>query len=221
MSSHLYIHRSRCPVVRVEDQVLSSSVHHPMQGRTIVDHTFRIHWLRESCSTMRLMHGGTDLAMAFGTYIDWTGFDSFTSVIKDVYLPFVRKHKVKPESSLRVEVVASIADTPYLLLDDPVVGQMHGGQDSLRWALEDLPRARGEGMEIYAGVSDDWGIKRVNEFAHERGQPMYLIARMQPREVAERVVWHSGMAEQPTDARLDGLRAALAEEFGSSVQEVA
>lgn len=221
MSVNLYTHRSRCPVVQIEDLVLSSSVHHPLQGRTIIEHTFKIHWLRESCSTMRLVHGDVPLDAAFGVYRDWSGFDSFASVLENIYLPFVARHALTPASSLRAEVVTSIVDYPYLPIDDPTVERLFGHHDSLRWALDDLPRSRAAGMEIYAGISDDWGIKRANEFAHERGQPAHLIARVQHRDVAERVVWHSGMATEPSAAHREALRAALAEEFGPPAQEAA
>jgi hypothetical protein len=76
-------------------------------------------------------------------------------------------------------------------------------------------------MQIYAGIPDDWGIKHPNEFAHERGQPSHRIARLKGRDVAERVVWHSGIAEEPTESRLEALRIAFAEEFGPSALELA
>lgn len=220
MSADLYLHRSRSSVVRVEDVLLSSVVSHPLQGRTIVDHTFRIHWERASSSTMRLTHGGVELDASFSSYVDGAFLDSFISSVEETFVPFVKRHGVGSQSTLCAEVVMTIHDTAYLRIDDPVVARIFPGQESLRWALDDLERSRAMGLEIYANLPSTWGVKCPNAFAHEPGQLTHLVRHLGRRDVAERVVWHSASDMLPEPQVLEGLRANLIKEFSRSPEEV-
>lgn len=212
MTATFHPNRSRGPVVAVEDITLSSWVSHPMEGRAIMDHAFRVHWVRKSASTMRLVHGGHEIDSAFSTYVDVSAFDSFASAIENIFLPFVRRHQVGAQSTLRAEVITSISDHPWLPIDDPVVARLYSAQDALQWALQDLARSRAAGLEIYASIPDEWRVKRPNEYAHEDGQQPYVLQRMEARDVAQRVVWDSGMEEE---LDLDSVRASLIAEFGT------
>ncbi len=168
---------------------------------------------------MRLTHGGVELDASFSSYVDGAFLDSFISSVEETFVPFVKRHSVGPQSTLCAQVVITIHDTPYLRIDDPVVARIFPGQESLRWALDDLERSRAMGLDIYANPPSTWGVKSPNAFAHEPGQLTHLVRHLDRRDVAERVVWHSAKEMSPEPRVLEGLRADLLKEFSHSTEE--
>ena len=175
-----------------ESIVLSSWLSHPLSDLALIDHAFDVCWVRESSSTMRILHGGREIDCHFSTYGDGRILDSFSPVLAHVYTPFVARHRVDGSSTLEAQVVTTILDHPRLRVTDPVVASLYGNGYTLQSALEDRPNMVAKGGDIYAPIPENWGVRVANAFAHETGQRSHLVRALEPRIVAEAcVVWHS------------------------------
>ena len=157
---------------------------------------------------MRLMHGDEEIDARFSTYVDMRPFDSFKSVIENVYRRFVHDHKVLPTSSLVAEVVTTIQDTPLLSLDDDVT-QLLGTYTRNRGLQENAKRlAEGLPHRCYGSLPSWWGRKVTNCFAHETGQLPHMLSTVEAKPVAVVVAWTSAKG-LPTDADLAEIHASL------------
>lgn len=200
---------------------LSAWFNHPIDGRTLIDRQFRLHWLRTSESTLELDHGGHVLdTRNGGAYVDNTIFDSFQSILQRSFMPLCEKHGIGPDSTLIAQVRTTIKDMPVLALDDafPCPRTGYDNEQARRSMKENAEReAKGWHGRYWRRVPDGWGIKIPNEFARDPGQPSHTIPPLLERQVASIVTWDSkrGMPRIPEDVA--AIKADLQARFGAAI----
>lgn len=134
-------------LVATENLKLWVEVKHPVQGRKMEPSTFKVGWLRSTCTRVRAMHGGQELS-AFGSFVDAGsplcsiefGIQRARSVAE--------QFSVDEKSSMCIELEIKIQDTPVLFPKSPEQHRSHeryeAGKSRVRtWiAIPDFIRQR-------------------------------------------------------------------------------
>ena len=181
---------THAPVARTERLALCRPVDIDGRGkRGIVAFEETIHWLREAEARGVFLHGGLELqtVTAFGdhTYGHLSCLHSALDEAKDAATRF----KVGPDSTLRLDVVATVREMP--VLADP---------DSEPFF---------KGRRCYTEVPRDWLLLFDDEMAQSLNEdaPYDSKRRLAPMTVLERVIWSSAHDDETNLALLEQFKA--------------